>query len=162
MRPTRERKAPHPICLDRSGLADGRGGLSRDQLEEDDGLVTPVAADFPSERGKGTTLGLYHRAALSVFHVLGRLSRDPGNVYREVVDALAVRGDREDVEDDAVAGDVRARGDITAVQRLLSGAMLDRFVAVVGSVEHANALVAKCVSERAVRSGLPWAVYSTQ
>ena len=33
-----DREAPQPVNLESSGLADGRGGLPRDELEEGDGL----------------------------------------------------------------------------------------------------------------------------
>ena len=43
-----ERGPAQQVSLESSGLADGRGGLSRDELEGSrDGLVTPVAAYFP-------------------------------------------------------------------------------------------------------------------
>ena len=51
------------------------------------------------------------------------------------------------VEDDAVAGDVRARGDVAAVLRRLIGAGFDPNTVVVGRANHAGALVAKGVGE---------------
>ena len=34
-----DREAPHPVSLEISGLAGGRGGLLRGELEESDGLA---------------------------------------------------------------------------------------------------------------------------
>ena len=112
MRPTRE--TPKPVSLESSGFADDRGGLSRDQLEESDGLVTPVTACFPGEQDEGTTLGSDHRTVIGVLRALGCFRRDVGGVSGESDDPVAIRGNRGDVEDDAVACAVRTRGDVTA------------------------------------------------
>ena len=84
---------------------------------------------------------------LGVFRVLGCLRRDAWDVRGEVDGGLTVRSDCGDVEDNAVACDVRARGDVAAVLRRLIGARFDLDVVMVGRAKHAGALVAKGVGE---------------
>ena len=108
---TDDGEAARPVNFKRGGLAGGRCCLQRDFLEECGSQVAPVTTDLPSEGDEDVALSANSWAVLGVLLVLRGLGRDPGDVRREIDGALLVRSDSDDVEDDAVAGVVRAGGD---------------------------------------------------
>ena len=69
-----EKQALKPVSRESRGFHDDRGGLSRDELEERDILVTSGTAYFPGGRNESVTLGSDRRAVMPV--IVPRSLRD--------------------------------------------------------------------------------------